>query len=179
MAVSKRLRFEILRRDGFRCYYCGTRSNETADGLTVDHVTPTALGGSDLPDNLVAACSDCNAGKSATLLDGATVAAVVEDVNAAQEARRDAAAKAAEKVTAEDEFAQAVRSVWGTYAPSYVPFPVDGAEIIGSWLRDNVPLPLVEKAFAITWGRKGIAKTARLRYAAGVVRSLLAEAGAI
>src|SRR6185369_3226628 len=62
MAVSKRLRFEILRRDNHTCRYCGRSAPEVK--LTVDHVKPEALGGRTEPDNLVAACSDCNAGKT-------------------------------------------------------------------------------------------------------------------
>lgn len=64
MSVSKRLRYEVLRRDNHACRYCGAAAPDVA--LTVDHVTPTALGGTDTPDNLVAACIDCNAGKSAS-----------------------------------------------------------------------------------------------------------------
>jgi len=65
MAVSKRLRYEILRRDNHACRYCGA----TAPGvkLNVDHVIPQALGGSDKPDNLVTACADCNAGKTSSM----------------------------------------------------------------------------------------------------------------
>jgi hypothetical protein len=70
MAISKRLRFEILKRDEFRCKYC--RNDKTL--LTVDHVIPRSLGGSDAPENLVASCDDCNTGKSSTLLNGATLA---------------------------------------------------------------------------------------------------------
>lgn len=62
MAVSKRLRYEVLRRDDFTCRYCGASAPEAK--LVVDHVTPTTLGGEDVPENLVAACVDCNAGKS-------------------------------------------------------------------------------------------------------------------
>jgi hypothetical protein len=64
MSVSKRLRYEVLRRDNHACRYCGGTAPDVK--LTVDHVTPTALGGSDAPDNLVTACGDCNNGKSAT-----------------------------------------------------------------------------------------------------------------
>lgn len=66
MAVSNRLRFEIFRRDGFRCTYCGVTAQEVA--LTIDHVTPVALGGNDHPNNLTTACEPCNSGKSSTLV---------------------------------------------------------------------------------------------------------------
>ena len=76
MAVSRRLRFEILRRDNHACRYCGGAAPDAK--LTVDHVVPVALGGSDEPGNLVTACADCNSGKSASLPD----APLVEDVAA-------------------------------------------------------------------------------------------------
>lgn len=76
MAVSKRLRYEILRRDNHTCRYCGSAAPEVK--LTVDHVVPTALGGADEPTNLVAACADCNSGKSASAPD----APLVDDVTA-------------------------------------------------------------------------------------------------
>ena len=76
MAVSRRLRFEVLRRDGFTCRYCGAKAPDVS--LTVDHVLAVALGGGDEPNNLVTACSDCNAGKSSTTTD----AALIEDVDA-------------------------------------------------------------------------------------------------
>lgn len=77
MAVSRRLRFEILRRDGYACRYCGSKAPDVV--LTVDHVIPVTLGGGDEPNNLVTACQPCNAGKSSVPAD----ASVVEDVDAA------------------------------------------------------------------------------------------------
>lgn len=76
MSVTKRLRFEILRRDGHACRYCGRSAPDVK--LTVDHVRPEALGGTDDPENLVAACVDCNAGKSSVPADAQQVAAVAE-----------------------------------------------------------------------------------------------------
>lgn len=64
MAVTKRLRFEVLRRDHFRCYYCGIAAIDSP--LAIDHVVPRALGGRDELENLVAACRDCNIGKTST-----------------------------------------------------------------------------------------------------------------
>jgi hypothetical protein len=77
MAVSKRLRFEILRRDNHQCRYCGRCAPDVK--LTVDHVVPETLGGSDDPANLVAACSECNGGKSSVPADAPTVADVGAD----------------------------------------------------------------------------------------------------
>lgn len=77
MAVSRRLRFEIFRRDGHACRYCGAMAPDVK--LTVDHVIPVALGGSDEPSNLVTACADCNAGKSSVQPGSEVVADVAAD----------------------------------------------------------------------------------------------------
>jgi hypothetical protein len=66
-AVSTRTRFEIFKRDGFRCTYCGRTPVQSK--LHVDHVKPVADGGSNAPENLVTACADCNHGKSDVPLD--------------------------------------------------------------------------------------------------------------
>lgn len=93
MSISRRLRYEILRRDEFRCRYCGATSADTR--LTVDHVIPEALGGPTEPSNLVTACADCNSGKTSSAPD----AAIVDDV-AADAARW---ARAIRQVAAEEE----------------------------------------------------------------------------
>lgn len=65
--LGNTLRFEILKRDNFRCVYCGATSTEAK--LQVDHIVPVAKGGSDSPENLVAACFSCNIGKRDKLLE--------------------------------------------------------------------------------------------------------------
>ena len=62
MSVTKRMRFEVLQRDSFKCVYC--KRGELP--LEVDHVIPRSLGGTDSMNNLVSACSDCNQGKSSS-----------------------------------------------------------------------------------------------------------------
>jgi len=62
--ISRRLRFEILNRDGFRCVYCGAYGRDPGVRLEVDHVEPVAGGGDNDPRNLVTACNRCNGGKS-------------------------------------------------------------------------------------------------------------------
>ncbi len=76
MAVSKRLRYEILRRDNFTCQYCGAKAPDV--NLVVDHVAPKALVKDDSASNLVAACPDCNKGKTSMAPDAPLVAAVNE-----------------------------------------------------------------------------------------------------
>lgn len=77
MAVSKRLRFEVLRRDNHSCRYCGGTAPDVV--LTVDHVVPVALGGTDDASNLVAACKDCNSGKAASSASDSIIADVDAD----------------------------------------------------------------------------------------------------
>ena len=60
--LSKRVRFEVFKRDGFTCQYCGRTPPEVL--LQVDHILALANGGDDDPDNLITACADCNLGKS-------------------------------------------------------------------------------------------------------------------
>jgi hypothetical protein len=63
------LRFAVLRRDGFRCAYCGRGDTEGVQ-LHIDHLVPVSRGGATTFDNLVTACQDCNLGKSASDLIG-------------------------------------------------------------------------------------------------------------
>jgi hypothetical protein len=77
--IGARLRFEILRRCNFACYYCGIPAALGAKVLHVDHVIPVALGGTNDPWNLVAACWDCNAGKTNGVPSAELVRRVRED----------------------------------------------------------------------------------------------------
>jgi hypothetical protein len=77
MTVSRRLRFEILRRDGYTCRYCGAQAPEVQ--LAIDHVVPVTLGGTDDPANLVAACHGCNSGKASIHPDSPLVEDVASD----------------------------------------------------------------------------------------------------
>lgn len=48
-------RKNIVKRDAFKCQYCGTHEN-----LTIDHIIPKSKGGKDTWENLVTACTSCN-----------------------------------------------------------------------------------------------------------------------
>lgn len=66
-ALSKKVRFEIFKRDVFTCQYCGSKPPSVV--LEVDHITPIALGGDNTEDNLITSCFDCNRGKGARSLE--------------------------------------------------------------------------------------------------------------
>lgn len=61
-SISNGLRFDVFRRDGFTCQYCGKRPGETE--LVIDHINPVCNGGTNDIDNLVTSCVECNSGKS-------------------------------------------------------------------------------------------------------------------
>lgn len=68
-AVSKRVRFDVFKRDRFTCQYCG--AHPPAATLHVDHIHPVSEGGTNEEGNLVTSCDACNLGKGAALLSDA------------------------------------------------------------------------------------------------------------
>lgn len=61
MSITKKIRFEVFKRDKFTCQYCGQQAPDVT--LQVDHIEPKSAGGSDDILNLVTSCFDCNQGK--------------------------------------------------------------------------------------------------------------------
>lgn len=57
-AISPRLRAAILERDGRHCRHCGA-----TEDLSIDHIVPERLGGTQDPDNLQVLCRSCNSRK--------------------------------------------------------------------------------------------------------------------
>lgn len=62
------LRFEILKRDNFKCQYCGANPKEDGCKLRIDHIHPKSKGELNEPENLITSCENCNAGKSDVLI---------------------------------------------------------------------------------------------------------------
>lgn len=60
--LSLRLRFLVLRRDGYRCQLCGRGASDGVS-LEIDHKRAVARGGPTALDNLWTLCFDCNRGK--------------------------------------------------------------------------------------------------------------------
>lgn len=60
--ISKKIRFEVFKRDKFTCQYCGKSAPDVV--LEVDHIKPVSKGGNNSMLNLVTACFECNRGKT-------------------------------------------------------------------------------------------------------------------
>ena len=67
-AISTRTRFEVFKRDGFKCLYCGR--TPPAVLLHVDHIIPVCGGGDNSRDNLATSCDKCNLGHCPGLTGG-------------------------------------------------------------------------------------------------------------
>lgn len=118
-AVSKKTRFEVFKRDGFCCQYCG--SHPPGVVLHVDHIHPVANGGGNNIDNLVTSCESCNQGKSDRVLSD--VPQSLQE-KAAQVLEKEAqikgyyAAMNAKKLRLEDD-AEQVRDVYERFNAGY------------------------------------------------------------
>jgi ATP adenylyltransferase len=78
--LSGSLRYEVLKRAGFRCELCGISADQRA--IAVDHIIPRKFGGKDDLTNLQALCFKCNANKGAR--DDEDFRMVREGINARQ-----------------------------------------------------------------------------------------------
>lgn len=58
--IAAEIRRRVFARDGWRCLHCGA-----VDDLTLDHIVPWSLGGTDDETNLQTLCRRCNSRKGA------------------------------------------------------------------------------------------------------------------
>ena len=58
----------IRERSGYRCEYCQSQERFSNSPFVVEHITPRALGGATLLDNLAYACAGCNGHKAVKLI---------------------------------------------------------------------------------------------------------------
>lgn len=168
MAVTKRTRYEVLRRDGYACRYCGSMAPEAA--LTIDHVMPKSLGGSDGPENLVAACKHCNMGKASSSPDAELLSDVSDDAIRYAAAIRQAADEMLDAFTVASDDEQAFFDAWNTYHDNYgdvPPLPADWAVSVRQWLNMGLPVEVLLTSIAIAMSSQA-AVDKKFRYFAGI-----------
>jgi hypothetical protein len=177
MAISKRLRYEILRRDGNKCRYCGITAADTP--LTIDHVVPSALGGGDEPSNLVAACGPCNSGKSASSTDAALVEGVSRDALRWAAAIRAAADDMLSDIQcrkqAHAEFDDAW-SAWGS-GDAGIPIPRQAGweQSVDAFMAAGLPMPVLLDCLAKAMASQRVKPQDTFRYMCGIAWKRVTE----
>lgn len=173
MAVSKRLRYEILRRDNHTCRYCGGVAPDVT--LTVDHVVPTALGGSDDPSNLVAACKDCNAGKTSNHPDAPLVADVADRAVQWGAALERWAHLRGLRREERDQYVEMFDYDWRVWKwgpeenRQEIPRPADWKPTIWQFFELGLPYEELEDAITIACGNERVRVDETWRYFCGVI----------
>ena len=135
-SLSKRLRFEVFKRDSFRCQYCGATAPEIV--LHVDHIDPRAKGGDDDITNLITSCLPCNLGKGACALDdNATVLKTRSQLEELQERREQLEMMMQWREGLRDLSLEAIDRMsdyWQGLAPGFVPSET-GRRNLRKWMR--------------------------------------------
>jgi hypothetical protein len=178
VAISKRLRYEILRRDNFACRYCGATADDAK--LVVDAVVPEALGGSHKdPSNLRTACEPCNSGKTSTSPDAPLVAEVAQDAlrwsQAMAQAAEEMLGRHLEISAAHRRFAE----VWDgwTYGADKLAVPKDAGwkQTVDALLAAGLPMALLEECIQIAMSRVRVTPENTFRYMCGVAWNKVTE----
>lgn len=179
MSITKRLRFEVFKRDGFTCKYCGRTPPKII--LEPDHVIPVCEGGEDVINNLVAACFDCNRGKS-----GIPLIAIPESLEKDAKRRREKLrqvrwirAIGLREKALEERKLDAISDTWMVAIgsnPDRYEITVEARETARQFLR-RLPFCKVNKAASLVW--KGRSADQQFRYFCGacwgMVRDLESE----
>jgi hypothetical protein len=173
-AISKRVRYEVLRRDNHTCRYC----HATDSALTIDHVVPVALGGTDEPSNLVAACRDCNSGKTSSTPDSALVAQATDDALRWSAAMEVAAGLAADDIRAGLEYADALDAEWKRWSfgnGREVPRPAGWHQSATAWRAAGLPIEILIDSARLALGNDKIDAHSTWRYFCGIAWKRLAK----
>lgn len=183
MAVTKRARFEVLKRDAHTCQYCGEKAPDVT--LHIDHVIPVSLGGTDDPGNLVAACKDCNLGKASSSPDAEAVAAVQADAIRWAAALQEATYRAAARLEEPSALYEYFEDEWNYRNPAFADLPSDleWKPTIAKFYGMGLDVSAIDHAIDLAAGRDDIPRWARWKYFCGIcwnkVRDLQDEARAI
>jgi len=174
--LSKRVRFEVFKRDGFTCVYCGGQPPRVI--LHCDHVVAVANEGTNDIDNLVTACDACNMGKGARELNAIPLS-VEQKADLLRE--REEQIRAFNEVVSE-KLTRIEDSAWLVADTFIEAWGEDG--IRKDWFRsierfvDKLPLDAVVEAANIAITRMGRSKRKCFVYFCGICwRKIKRDAG--
>lgn len=176
--ISKSLRFEVFKRDGFRCRYCGNTPDVAV--LHVDHIIAVASGGTNDPVNLATSCAPCNLGKGPRSLLESTISVPADPESIRERNEQVGAFLVLQRETREanEGLVDLLCEEWRTHVASGVDRGVEKRlrNLVGC-----VPVSLIAEAIGIL-GRSHLADPKRsgilsqLKYFNGVLKKLRAAA---
>lgn len=169
--LSKKTRFEVFKRDGFTCQYCGAHPPSVI--LEPDHINPVANGGDNHIDNLITACFDCNRGKAARLLTD--IPQSLTD-KAAEIAEREAQIKGYQKIMKArrariDSEAAEVCGVYEAYNPGYT--LTDSSMLTIRKFLERLDVIDVCDAMEIAFTRTSVRANTEFKYFCGICWNLI------
>lgn len=167
MSLSKRIRFEVLKRDGFRCGYCGKTPPSVL--LEVDHINPKANGGIDDINNCITSCFDCNRGKSSIRLEQIP-SQVQENLEILKEKRKQAKAyeRLVKKIRLDED--KKIEEIGAIYTNAY------GKWILSDNFKDvsvrkfirSIPFEEVKRAMVIACSKEHLNRDSCVKYFCGI-----------
>ncbi|MCS4277383.1 hypothetical protein M2390_002589 [Mycetocola sp. BIGb0189] len=176
MAITKRTRFEILRRDNYTCQYCGAKAPDVA--LHIDHVVPVALGGDDKPGNLIAACADCNSGKTSIQPDSPLVKGLDDRAAAYVLGMQDKMARFRADFESLDDYVYEFDELWesanSSRAGVRAPLPADYKMSLFRWMQMGIPIKAYELAIPAAMVKK-LASGSEFKYMCGIVWNMIEQ----
>ena len=173
--IGKGLRFDVFKRDGFTCQYCGQKPPDVV--LHVDHILAVSLGGDNDISNLITSCESCNQGKKAKRLESSpkpdASVAWLEMQQEISELRIYQEAKAQRDLMLNEIIDDLQRTWVDTSGLSWYP----SSFVIRQMLNAYSP-EMVEEAFMVVAPKasgKYVPKNGVVQYIHGVLRNLSAE----
>ena len=134
-SISKKIRFEVFKRDSFKCQYCGRSAPDVV--LEVDRIKPVAEGGTNDITNLITSCFDCNRGKGARLLTDSEVLEKqrkqLEELNERRNQLKMMMEWREELIALEDEKVQIVKDRWSEITGYLV--NENGTKHVKKWIK--------------------------------------------
>lgn len=165
--ASRKVRFDVFNRDGFKCQYCGR--TPPAVVLELDHIIPKSKGGPDNIDNYITACFDCNRGKGRHKLSSIPPS-IDDNLELIKEKRRQLRAfnRLIEQQEQEYEVGiQAINEIFSNNFPNKVPtdkFSKTATKRFVSLL----PIQKIEDAMVLACSTKSDDPEIALRYFCGI-----------
>jgi len=166
MAVSRKIRFDVFNRDGFKCQYCGR--TPPAVVLELDHIIPKSKGGPENIDNYITACFDCNRGKGKHKLDNIP-SGISDNLELIKEKRRQLKAFNRLIEHQEQEYEAEIQSINEIFSNNFPDkIPTDNFNRTSKRFLKLLPAIQIEDAMALACSTKSDDPEMALRYYCGI-----------